>query len=208
MNKLQQSSGLKALLAFLLICVASVTGFSQAIKRSGSTSSNPINTPPPVFEEKIWYGGGFNLGFSGSSFVSLFQLGISPMVGYKFTPQWSAGPRISLTYSYYSARTANGGKDNAQPISYAGGIFTRYKVIPAIFLHAEAELANEALVYSGVSQIEVQRRTRENVYLGVGYNSAGGNGFGYEILLLYNLNMPQNIIESPFDIRFGFNYKF
>lgn len=208
MEKLQQAFGIKVLLSFLLIGSSITIGYSQAIKRSGATSNNPISTPPPVFEEKIWYGGGFNLGFSGSSFVSLFQLGISPMVGYKFTPQWSAGPRLSLTYSYYSARTANGGKDNAQPISYAGGIFTRYKVIPSIFLHAEAELANEALVYSGVSQIEVQRRIRENVYLGVGYNSAGNNGIGYEILLLYNLNMPQNIIESPFDIRFGFNYKF
>lgn len=208
MKKLQQAFSFKVLLPLGFIALFVTMGNAQAIRRNGTTSGNSINTSPPVFEEKIWYGGGFNLGFSGSSFVSLFQLGISPMVGYKFTPKWSAGPRISLTYSYYSARTANGGKDNAQPISYAGGIFTRYKVIPAIFLHAEAELANEALVYSGVSQIEVQRRTRENVYLGVGYNSAGNNGFGYEILLLYNLNMPQNIIESPFDVRFGFNYKF
>jgi len=195
----------KVWLFLICLIVVSSSLCAQAIKRPGREQAPP---PPSGFAGKLWYGGGFNLGFSGNNFVNLFQLGIAPMVGYKITPQWSIGPRVSFTYSYYSTRTLNGSPAAVQPINYAGGLFTRYKVLPSIFLHTEIEAASEAEVYRDVSQLIVERVYRENVYLGVGYTSSNQGGLGYELLLLYNVNQPSNIIESPFDIRFGFNYRF
>lgn len=188
---------------FIFFVLGSISG--QAIKRPGREQAPP---PPPGFGGKLWYGGGFNLGFSGNNFVNLFQLGIAPMVGYKITPQWSIGPRVSFTYSYYSTRTLNGNPAVAQPVNYAGGLFTRYKIIPSIFVHAEIEAASEALVYRDLNTLIVERLYRENTYIGLGYTSSSQGGLGYELLLLYNVNQPSNIIESPFDIRFGFNYRF
>jgi long-subunit fatty acid transport protein len=190
------------LVIFITICTL-LEIQAQAIKRPGQQPA-----PAGNFNDKLWYGGGFNLGFSGSGFVSLFQLGVSPMVGYKITPQWSVGPRVSFTYSYYSARTLNGNLDIAQPISYGGGLFMRYKIIPNIFIHSEVEAASQANVVRDFNQLVVQRWYRENVYLGAGYTSGNPGGFGYELLLLYNINQPNNFIESPFDIRFGFNFRF
>lgn len=195
----------KVLLFSICLIVVSSSLHAQAIKRPGREQAPP---PPNGFAGKLWYGGGFNLGFSGNNFENLFQLGIAPMVGYKITPQWSVGPRVSFTYTYYSTRTFNGSPASAQPLNFGGGLFTRYKIIPSIFLHAEVEAASEAIIIRDFSQLVIERVYRENVYLGAGYTSSNQGGLGYELLLLYNVNQPSNVFESPFDIRFGFNYRF
>ena len=41
---------------------------------------------------------------------------------------------------------------------------------------------------------------------GAGYNSGGL--WGYEIMILYNANQPENTIDSPFEYRIGFTYKY
>lgn len=160
------------------------------------------------FAHKLWYGGGFNLGFSGNSFQSLFQLGISPMVGYKITEAFSIGPRASVQYNYF--RINDGGRVlKASPITWSAGAFTRYKVLQNFFAHGEIAYQNELVSFntSGNELIPI-RRTRTSYFLGAGYNS--GNGIlGYEIYLLYNLNLPANLINtSPIDFRIGFTYNF
>jgi hypothetical protein len=158
------------------------------------------------FAHRLWYGGGFTLGFAGNQFESLFQLGISPMMGYKIFEQLSVGPRVSLTYSYYKVNYGGGRVEKAQPLNWSVGAFARYKIIPIIFAHVEYEYENAAVfVYN--PNLEVLRRNRDNTYIGAGYNS--GNGlWGYEILLLYNLNTPENSIELPINLRFGITYNF
>lgn len=159
--------------------------------------------------EQLWFGGSFVLGFSGGNNSSFFQLGVSPMVGYKVFEQFSIGPRAALTYNHFRARVGNGSTDSANPFSYAIGAFARYKIIPSIFGHVEYELANEALVQRGFDELEVVRRQRNNVYIGGGYTSSQGAGTtGFEMLLLYNVNQPENLVEQPFVIRVGFTYGF
>ncbi len=159
--------------------------------------------------EQLWFGGGFTLGFSGSNNTSFFQLGVSPMVGYKIIEPFSIGPRVAVTYNHYRARVGNGSTDSANPFSYAIGAFARYKIIPSIFGHLEYELANEPLVQRGFDELEVLRRQRNNVYIGGGYTSSQGAGTtGFEMLLLYNVNQPENLVDQPFVIRVGFTYGF
>lgn len=156
------------------------------------------------FGDQIWWGGGFALGFSSFNSITTIQLGLSPMVGYKFTDRLSAGPRVSALMSYFSARTFTGPRDNKFAPTWAGGVFSRYKLISSLFAHAEYELENRAFVVQDVGGLIVNRNNFNNIYIGGGYNSNGG-----EFLILYNLNTVSGFQRtSPFVFRFGFTRNF
>jgi len=159
------------------------------------------------FAHRLWYGGGFALGFSGGNVSSSFQLGISPMVGYKLDNNFSVGPRFSVLYTHYRVRLLNGEVETANPMSYSAAAFGRYKVFKALFAHAEYEIESEGYAFFDNSTLVTDRIQRNNVYLGAGYNSSAGL-FGYEILVLYNVNQPENTLDSPVSFRFGITYKF
>ncbi len=167
------------------------------------------------FKHRLWYGGGFDLGLNSTQGYSLFRIGVTPMVGYKIIGGLSAGPRIGVTYT--SIRTAdNTGKVNSVGLTdYSVGVFTRYKAFENFFAHAEYEYASQQFVAdNGSGGILVgpdgkpftQRIGRPNYYAGIGYNSGGI--FGYEIMGLYNFNLPKNTTDQPFSLRIGFTYKF
>ncbi|MCP3930463.1 MAG: hypothetical protein GY705_15330 [Bacteroidetes bacterium] len=158
------------------------------------------------FKDKLWYGGGFNLGFSGYNGANVFSIGVSPMVGYKIFEPFSVGPRFAVNYSYIKYNYGGGRVDVYQPVSYAFGLFARYKIYGPIFAHAEIEFENEALLDLGSQDIIRQNRT--NPYIGLGYFSRGRGAFGYEIYLLYNLDEPASSTNLPFEFRLGFTYNF
>ena len=154
--------------------------------------------------DRIWWGGGFALGFSSFNSITTVQLGLSPMVGYKFNDRLSAGPRVSALLSYFSARTFTGPRDNKLAPTWAGGIFSRYKLVSSLFAHVEYERENRAFVVQDISGLVVNRNNFNNFYIGGGYNSNGG-----EILILYNLNTQTGFQRtSPFVFRFGFTRNF
>ncbi|MCG8329320.1 MAG: hypothetical protein MI974_16615 [Chitinophagales bacterium] len=164
------------------------------------------------FASHLWYGAGFvfptfNSGtdFFGNRF-SFFGFGISPMVGYKLTPDFSAGIRASLYYEFYNSEAF----PSVNTLNYGMGGFLRYKVFNAIFLHGEYGFDNEVTdyTYDGVNdKLVPERKLINNGYLGVGYNDSNGV-WGYEISLLYNLLYDDSAFYSPFDLRFGFTYNF
>ena len=156
------------------------------------------------FGDQLWWGGGFALGFSTINNITTIQLGLSPMVGYKFTDRLSAGPRVSALMSYFSARTFTGPRDNKLAPTWAGGIFSRYKLVSSLFAHLEFERENRAFVVQDISGLVVNRNNFNNVYIGGGYNSNGG-----EFVVLYNLNSVSGFQRtSPFVFRFGFTRNF
>nr|MCU0364988.1 hypothetical protein [Ignavibacteriaceae bacterium] len=63
-----------------------------------------------------------------------FYLGVYPLVGYKVTPKLSLGAKIG--YAYVS-------DDRYEPFpalktsNYGGSIFSRYRIIPQLYAHAE-----------------------------------------------------------------------
>ncbi len=163
------------------------------------------------FKHKLWYGGGIALGFSGGNFNSLFQIGLSPLVGYKFTENLSFGPRFSVLYSHYRQELGNGAVGRANMVDYGIGAFTRYKVIRGFFIHLEYGADNQELLDYGRpivdNEIPTFRSIRSNAFVGAGYND--GNGlWGYDIYILYNVLLPENDFRTPFDIRFGVTYNF
>ena len=162
---------------------------------------------PIPFKDRLWYGGGFSLGFSSSFNISLLQAGISPMMGYKLSERWSVGPRTSVVWSYYRAKLSNDETTSAHPLSWSVSGFTRYKLLPRIFAQAEYEYEQEAFAVFDGSQIIIQRNDRYNYYAGGGYHSGDGL-WGFEIVGLYNLNPNIPVFENPFVIRFGVTYRF
>jgi hypothetical protein len=101
------------------------------------------------------------------------------------------------------------------PLSYTLGVFARVKPFANFFGHFEYEYENEDSIdpdedgfieYDQNGDIYTDRIPRDNVYLGIGYTSGGL--WGYEILLLYNVNLPSNSFDTPLDIRFGITHKF
>lgn len=197
------------LVTLALVLVVTPDAFGQRKKKKSSSREKTEQN----FGQNLWYGGGFTLGFSsGNSFItgdriSSFQFGISPMVGYKFNEFLSAGPRVALQYNFFRTRVGNGQIENAQPLSYAVGVFMRGRVSRNLFAQVEYEIENEAFIQIGFDDLEVFRRENNNFYIGGGYNSGDGL-FGYEIAVLYNVNEPQNSIDTPLVIRAGFTYNF
>lgn len=160
------------------------------------------------FKDRLWYGGGVNLGFGGSGGYSLFSFGLSPMVGYKFTSDFSMGPRVGFTFNNYRYRLGSR-IDKLVTVDLAGGIFARYKFFNVVFAHAEFDLTRyQYPIYNQVTdkldKITVNGR---DALIGVGYNSGMGE-FGTELYLMYNLLADENIISQPFEFRFGVTYKF
>ncbi len=192
-----------AFILFTLSLSASVLS-AQVRVRTGQEERSQQNSS---FATRLWYGGNVGLGFSSSSYQSLFQVGVSPMVGYKFFEEFSFGPRASIFYSHYRYNFGGSDVQTANPITWTAGVFTRYKILRTIFAHGEYEFENSPVFTIGNNgNLEVLRDERTNIYLGGGYNS--GERFGYEIMVLYNLNQPENTVDSPFRIRFGFTYNF
>src|SRR5690349_9643560 len=66
------------------------------------------------FKHRLWYGGGFNLGYQGGSDYSIFNIGITPMIGYKIIPRVSFRPRLGIDYSYIKGEVLV--LDNGQPV--------------------------------------------------------------------------------------------
>ncbi|MEY3323467.1 MAG: hypothetical protein RLZZ417_3050 [Bacteroidota bacterium] len=195
---------IKCFFSGLIILLTISLVYGQA--SSGLKYQKQPTKEPSALSSKIWYGGGLNLGFSGQSGLNVLQLGASPMLGYKILPQWSVGPRVSFLASRYSGRAFI---NKITPVNWGVGVFTRLKIISAIFAHAEYEIANQAFVLADGLKLYTDRIQQNNVYVGGGYSSGQGNT-RFEIVALYNLQTPESTLYyiSPFTFRFGFTVNF
>jgi len=171
------------------------------------------------FASHLWYGGGFNLGFSGGNESSSFNLGITPMVGYKIINELSVGPVVGIQYNYLKGI---GGRDfqvhTGNALSWSAGVFARYKFLKTLFLHTEYGIENNeyflvdrnGFLAQDPQTLELQtvREQFNNFYGGIGYNS-GGDLIAFEMYVVYNfIDRLDDPNYNPFRIRFGFTYKF
>lgn len=171
-------------------------------------------TESGAFKDRLWYGGNLDLGFYGNGNSSTFSIGLSPMVGYKFTERFSVGPRVSFRYVHLKALSGVGiSKKNMW--TYSAGIFSRFKIIESIFAHVEYEYENRDVYFvdsrgnvlvGSNGEIETLRQSRDNLYIGAGYSSGGE--FRYEFTVLYNVMEDNTTLQQPFIYRVGFTYRF
>lgn len=195
----------------IIILLTSFSIESQAQRKKKSSKVDEYFDESGGWQHRLWFGGSINPGFVGGNGTSIFFLGVSPMIGVKILEnddRFSIGPRGSFRYTYEKFfNTVANDFDAIQYVSYSVGAFARYKVFPRIFPHVEIEFENAVvdLAFNG-SDVETVRATRQNLFVGAGYNSGGL--LGYEILVLFNVNEPTNSSNLPFETRFGLTYKF
>lgn len=150
------------------------------------------------FQSKWVLGGGFGLSFS--SYASNIQL--SPQLGYRITPAWESGIRV--TYNFYSYRE-NWLKFNTH--HFGGGPYTSYAIYRGLFAHAEYELLSYERVFVNWAMREIEYRDRiiiHSVFAGAGYRQYFSPKSYASFLVLFNLN---ETFDSPYanpTIRIGF----
>ena len=173
--------------------------------RGSSRTSSRTIVEEKKFSDRLWYGAGGILNFQGiSGAANRFQIGLSPMVGFKVTEHLSFGPRLEV--NYVSTRISQSEKLNS--VSVGAGLFSRLKLFQIIFLHAEYDFVWDDQFFRNPSTGEIfSERVREaQLPLGIGYNNGYG-GLGYEISLMYDvLNKDEGSI--PIVYRAGLTYRF
>lgn len=174
------------------------------------SAQNKRNNDEEYFDEsgnishRLWYGSHFTLGFNGNGYVSLFQFGLAPMVGFKINDIFSIGPRGSILYYNYRVNNGGGDIDKVNTTSWAIGAFTRIRPFPTFFAQLEYNIENDPIFFADLS---VGRVERGAFYIGGGYNSGSGGPIAFEALLMYNVNQA-NTLDSPLDYRIGITYNF
>jgi len=133
---------MRYLIAALLLCFGLTTATAQDVYTS---SGRPANAHKKQQQKK-----GFDVSklvFGGSATVSLGQvtdLGITPMIGYRFTDRFTAG--IGLGYDYLKINDftpltdPNTGAVNYYPVQssiFYPSIWARYRVFRNIFVQSE-----------------------------------------------------------------------
>lgn len=189
---------LQNILSLLAICLLlnSQAAFSQR-KRD--------NERNPDLKSRLWYGGGLALGFSSGGGYSIFQFGLSPMVGYKIVEPLSVGPRVAFTFSSLK----QSGFKAVGLFNVDAGAFVRYRAFQGLFLQAEG--SNEWYQDVFLGSTDKINRTRFNKRVGAGWNfGGGGGGAGSEIAILYNFTVADDVetYENPLEYRFGFTWNF
>ena len=135
----------------------------------------------------------FGAGFSSySSYVE-----VAPLVGYKVTPNFHVGTRI--TYIFNSYEYYPGKRENLH--HYGISLFGRYVIWKGLFAHAEYE----ALSFD---YPDIEREWINSLFLGGGFmQNVGGSGFmTFAILwnVLDNINSPY--ANPIFRIGFGIGF--
>ncbi len=119
-------------------------------------------------KDRLWFGGGVIL-----SFGTVTNLGVSPLVGYKVDKKGKFSTGLGVNYTYFSDDRYTPTYESS---TYGWSIFSRYRVIPQIYLHAEYNQQNYEL-YS----LTADKAVREWVpFLLVGAGFAqpiGGNSY-------------------------------
>ncbi|MBL8002943.1 MAG: hypothetical protein JNL05_13395 [Flavobacteriales bacterium] len=162
---------LRSLLLPLL--VASTLAHAQDYAVGGAPAAanpappGPKKDPRPL-KDRVWFGGGVSLMFG-----TVTNLGVAPMMGYKIDQKgkWSAG--LGVNYYYFSDSRYQPAYESS---NYGGSLFTRYRVIPQAYLHAEYNLQNYEL-YSPFNDVE-RREWVPFLLLGGGYaQHLGGHSY-------------------------------
>lgn len=159
------------------------------------------------FASHLWYGVGAELG--GLFASNYLYLSLTPMVGYKITPDFSIGPRLGFGLQSIRQRISSSQILKTTLFHFSEAAFARYKFFKVIFVHGEFELVQ----YQNGTYDPVTLKTtktwdqRSNAYAGLGYNSSNGS-LGSEIYVLYNFLEDPNADNFPIYLRVGLTYNF
>ena len=134
---------------------------------------------PPA--KRLYVGGNLSLNIFGESrFID-----VSPLIGYRFTPQISAGIGASYLYIQREFRFSNQPNFTVSSSLYGGRVFGRYRVNAMYFAHTEFESINVELGTGTGS--ETIREWVPGFFIGGGVVTPFFSNAAINITVLYNL---------------------
>ena len=177
-------------------------------KKKKKSDKEEANTE---WKENIWYGANGVLGLGSSNGASQFAIGLQPLIGYKILPFWSVGPRLGLIYQLDKVPYNQNITISYNTWQMTGGLFTRLRFWN-LFVHAEA--SHDWIRQTAKEPISGEKQTvkdqRNNQFVGLGWNQGRPKTFGYEILVLVNIQNAKNPAYAyvPIELRGGLTYNF
>lgn len=177
----------------ILAFVLALTGFFAQAQDPGHPDfeEDQQQDAPLSFRERLYFGGNF-----GIQFGTVTNIDLSPQVGYRITPRFSAG--IGLSYKFFADT-----RYDFRTSIYGGSIFTRFLVFRNLFLQAEVEKLN---VEDYDNYPETSRAWDTAVLVGAGYRQPMGERGAVYMMLMWNLNETRlSPYQNPI-IRVGFNF--
>lgn len=157
----------------------------------------------PSLLSKLFVGGSGDLGFSSTSYYgqsySVFNAGVSPLLGYKISKAIAIGP--GLVYNYF--------RFNGNSFSeYGGRVFTQIIVYKMFLIHAEhVALSSQNYNVNTSGKIEkTERYTVQSTLVGGGYRQMASDRFGFDLYVLLNVANSANLRNNQPIIRAGFIY--
>jgi len=178
---------LRAIVLSLLLSVP-LLSFSQVDTATTAPQSQPYSKPAKPKSDilnRIYVGG-----YLGLSFGSVTYISVSPLIGYRWTKNLTAG--VGFTYQYYQDNYYNYSSN-----TYGGLVFVRYNVYKGLFLETDIEANNlEAYTYDPTNALgyTLARKWIPSWLVGGGYSGGGSRG-GFYISVLYDVLQDPN---SPY----------
>lgn len=158
--------------------------------------TKPAKEASPL-KDKIYYGGSV-----GMSFGSYTMLGVYPMVGYKLTPKLSAG--VTFNYQWIQDKR---GSTTYESSNYGGSIFSRFRILQPIYLHAEyAVQSYELYSFEG----ESERESIPFFLVGGGFSKKVGKNTWLNAQVLFDVleddNSPYKSWEPFYSVGIGVGF--
>jgi hypothetical protein len=152
--------------------------------------------------KKLFVGGSASLGFQSSRYYgNYFNIGASPLLGYKITKFLAVGP--GLIYQFY-----NMGGYKVHDYGLKGfGQITIYKPILAHFEYSVVNTRDFQMNANG-QVLDQYRKRLATTLVGGGYRSMANERFGMDLYILFPVNFSTDTYNNSYApvIRAGFIY--
>jgi len=176
---------------------APATKASEAEKAKAPKAPKKAKSP---LMKRLYFGGTF-----GATFGTYSSVRINPLIGYKITPKLSAG--VTFTYEYFKNKYYS---QDLTSNNYGGSLFARFRIIPAIYVHAEYALISYENYYQDLDQIYSVREPVPFLFLGGGYSQrlAGNSWLNFQILfdVLQNEKSPYSSNQPFYSLGVGVGF--
>ena len=214
---------MRKILIVLMLCICAQGVYGQETYNSSGKKGEAKRKElkPKGFDaSRLVLGGGAILNF-GTGYANV---GLSPMVGYKFGERFAAG--VGISYQYYRNKFEQVGivdqnnnligivQYDRKTSLYSANVWARYIVWRNLFVHVQPEMMNvgvPTLVQDPVGNLDVGE-TREYVpavLVGLGLRQPITGTLSLYLTALYDvIQNPSSPYYKNLDFRFGFNIGF
>lgn len=171
-------------------------------RNSRLTDDDEITITKPWKERLTYEIGVGNISFFGGGSSNQFNIAFKPSVGYKIFDRLAAG--VYLKGDYLFVNTNN---EDFSLFDYGAGIYSRFRIIEALYL--KGEFGYQSYAYERVAaNIIIIQKSFLVPMIGAGYSSGFGKWkYGFEVL--FNLNNDARDYSSKlieYWLKFDYNF--